>query len=403
MPSLMTAGARRVALVGIVALVAYVAGVATGMLGSQSQSQPQSQPQSVVAASRGVLDEAADKILADAQHPVARKQLDQAAIEGMLKALGDRWSTYYAPADYASFQDGLEGRYSGIGVWLRLAQDGSIFLGSVQTDSPAFTVGLLAGDRVVSVDGVPATGLSLAEVASALRGPPHSKVQVEVSRDGSSLVVEVDRGDLAANDVVVSRLKGGVEVVRVAAFSRGVGAAVRKALAASPATDQQAPAGVVLDLRGNPGGLLLEAVEVASAFLNGGAVVSYEKRGEPSRELDAVGSGDATVPLVVLVDEGTASAAEVVAAALQDRNRAVIVGSHTFGKGSVQEPRTLSDGSAIELTVGRYLTPSGRALDGVGVEPDISVTSGASSVTAELRALEVLRGLVAATSSAQRG
>jgi carboxyl-terminal processing protease len=107
--------------------------------------------------------------------------------------------------------------------------------------------------------------------------------------------------------------------------------------------------------------------------------------------------------LVVLVDEGTASAAEVVAAALQDRNRAVIVGSHTFGKGSVQEPRTLSDGSAIELTVGRYLTPSGRALDGVGVEPDISVTSGASSVTAELRALEVLRGLVAATSSAQRG
>jgi carboxyl-terminal processing protease len=138
-------------------------------------------------------------------------------------------------------------------------------------------------------------------------------------------------------------------------------------------------------------------------FLSGGAVVSYEERGEPMRHLDAVGEGDASVPLVVLVDEGTASAAEVVAGAMQDRNRAVLVGSRTYGKGSVQESRTLSDGSAIELTVGRYLTPSGRSVDGVGIEPDVLVSSQLGAATAEQRALEVLRGLVAASDAAQRG
>jgi carboxyl-terminal processing protease len=217
------------------------------------------------------------------------------------------------------------------------------------------------------------------------------------------MALSVVRDDLASDDVEVARLKGDVEVVRVTAFTRGVGAAVRKAIASSAAGDEPASAGVVLDLRGNPGGLLTEAVEVASAFLAGGAVVSYEKRGEPIHHLDAVGTGDTTVPLVVLVDGGTASAAEVVAAALQDRNRAVIVGSRTYGKGSVQEPRSLSDGSAIELTVGRYLTPAGRSLDGVGIEPDVEVAARAGAATAEQRALEVLRGLVAASGGVARG
>ena len=131
---------------------------------------------------------------------------------------------------------------------------------------------------------------------------------------------------------MVSQIKGGVVVVRVQAFTRGVGAAVRKAVTAAT-LEGSAPAGIVVDLRGNPGGLLTEAVEVASAFLDGGAVVSYEKRGEPVRHLDAIGDGDTAVPLVVLVDSGTASAAEVVAGALQDRNRAVIVGSPHLRQG----------------------------------------------------------------------
>jgi carboxyl-terminal processing protease len=165
----------------------------------------------------------------------------------------------------------------------------------------------------------------------------------------------------------------------------------------------QPAGGVVLDLRDNPGGLLDEAVAVASVFLDGGPVVSYERRGKRPQTLEAFAGGDVSTPLVVLVNPSTASAAEVVAAALQDRNRAVVVGTRTYGKGSVQEPSTLSDGSALELTVGRYLTPAGRSLDGVGVEPDVLVPPGERPEVAESRAIDVLSGLVAALDGTGRG
>lgn len=387
--------AGRIALVAGLVLAAYAGGVVTGVVGSRLPA-----PEATAADTGSVLDEAAARIMADAAQPVSRTQLDQAAVEGMLKALGDRWSAYYKQSDYTSFQAGLDGRYSGIGVWLRSTQDGQVYVGSVQPGSPAAAARIVAGDRVVSVAGKDVGTSSLGAVAAALRGDAGTSVQLALTRDGEPVSVTVKRGSLASDDVVVTRLKGGVEVVRIAAFTRGVGAAVRKAIATS---DPKSLSGVVLDLRGNPGGLLTEGVEVASAFLDGGAVVSYEKHGEPVHHLDALAGGDTTVRLVVLVDEGTASAAEVVAGALQDRNRAVIVGTRTYGKGSVQEPSQLSDGSAIELTVGRYLTPSGRSLDGVGIEPDVLVSSSAGSASAEQRALEVLRGLVAASDIAQRG
>ncbi len=382
---------RIAAVVGVLAAT-YGAGVLTGAVGTQATAPP---------AESGVLDEAAARIMADAATPVSRDQLDRAAVEGMLKALGDRWSAYYRPSEFDSFQAGLDGRYSGIGVWMRRADDGQVYVGSVQPGTPAEQSGLVPGDRLVSVGGNPVAD-NLQAVAAALRGEAGTAVRLVVERDGLPQDLTVTRGELASDDVVVSQLKGGVVVVRVQAFTRGVGAAVRKAVSAAT-LDGSAPAGIVLDLRGNPGGLLTESVEVASAFLDGGAVVSYEKRGEPVRHLDAIGDGDTSVPLVVIVDSGTASAAEVVAAALQDRNRAVIVGSRTYGKGSVQEPHELSDGSAIELTVGRYLTPSGRSLDGVGIEPDVVVSSRLGAATAEQRALEVLRGLVAASDLSGRG
>src|SRR5262249_9062765 len=134
--------------------------------------------------------------------------------------------------------------------------------------------------------------------------------------------------------------------------------------------------GLVLDLRNDPGGLLSEAVETASAFLASGPIVSFVRRGSAPRVMDALGGGNTSMPLVVLVAGGTASAAEIVAGALQDRGRAVVVGSQTFGKGSVQAPNQLSDGSALELTIGHYLTPSGRSLDGVGITPDVLIPTG---------------------------
>jgi carboxyl-terminal processing protease len=198
---------------------------------------------------------------------------------------------------------------------------------------------------------------------------------------------------VTVDDVVVNRLQHSVLEVRVSDFTRGVGAEVRAALAADPAAHA---GGVVLDLRDDPGGLVNEAVSVAGAFLDGGPVVSYQQRSAGLTTLDATPHGDVATPLVVLVDGNTASAAEIVTGALQDRGRAVVIGSRTYGKGSVQEPTTLSDGSAIEFTVGRYLTPSGRALDGVGIEPDLAIDPSAAPAVAERRALEVLAGLLAA-------
>jgi carboxyl-terminal processing protease len=243
------------------------------------------------------------------------------------------------------------------------------------------------------VDGRATTTASVGDVVGWLRGDDGTRVSLTVQRGGATQSLTLTRRSLTTSDVSVDDLPGSILAIRLHAFTRGVGRQVRDALANDPAAHS---GGVILDLRGNPGGLLDEAVEVASAFLDGGPVVSYERRGAPDRVLQALPGGDTATPLAVLVDGSSASAAEVVAAALQDRSRAVIVGQRTYGKGSVQEPFRLQDGSALELTVGRYLTPSGRSIDGHGVEPDVLVPDGSAPGVAQSRAVEVLRGLMAA-------
>jgi carboxyl-terminal processing protease len=256
------------------------------------------------------------------------------------------------------------------------------------------------GDVLLSVNHADVTSADVPTVAGLLRGSERSTVRVALRRGSATRSVELTRATFTTDDVTVERLSGNIARVAIAAFTRGVGRDVAEALEVE---DGQATGGVVLDLRDNPGGLLDEAVAVASVFLDGGPVASYERRGRPPQTLDAFLGGDVSTPLVVLVNPSTASAAEVVAAALQDRNRAVVVGTRTYGKGSVQEPSTLSDGSALELTVGRYLTPSGRSLDGLGVEPDVLVPPGEAPEVAESRAIDVLTGLVAALDGTGRG
>jgi carboxyl-terminal processing protease len=386
---------RALRVAGVVALmaVAYVGGVVTGVVGSADAP-------SKGRARLGVVDEAADRIGADAAKPVQRKELERAAVEGMLRALGDRWSTYYGASEYASFQDALQGHYSGVGLWLRAGSGGGVEVSSVQAGSPAAHAWLLSGDAIVSVAGQPVAAAGMARVAALLRGQEGSTVTIAVRRSGGQASLTLTRAMFTTDDVVVEHLHGNIALVQVHAFTRGVGREVRDAIEAG---GDRHTGGVVLDLRDDPGGLLDEAVEVASVFLDGGPVVSYERRGKPMRTLDAIAGGDVTTPLVVLVNSATASAAEVVAGALQDRNRAVIVGSRTFGKGSVQEPSRLSDGSALELTVGRYLTPAGRTLEGSGIEPDVTVPATAPAEVAERRAIDVLTGLVAALGGTGRG
>ena len=391
---------RASALVGLVA-VAYVGGVVTGVVGADDPPPK---------ARSGVIDEAADRIVAKAARPVDRDALERAAVEGMLRALGDRWSTYYGKSEFTSFQSALEGHYSGVGLWLRNTPAGAagsggvvvgtIEVGSVQPGSPAEVAGVLAGDVLLRVGRTDVTTADVPTVAGLLRGEPETTVLVAVRRGSATRTVRLTRATFSTDDVQIERLAGGISRISVTAFTRGVGRDVARAMATA---GQPRTGGIVLDLRDNPGGLLDEAVAVASVFLDGGPVVSYERRGAQPRTLDAFEGGDTTTPLVVLVNPSTASAAEVVAGALQDRNRAVVVGTRTYGKGSVQEPSTLSDGSALELTVGRYLTPSGRSLDGVGIEPDVVVPPGEAPEMAERRAIDVLTGLVAALGGTGRG
>jgi carboxyl-terminal processing protease len=368
--------------------VAYVGGVVTGVVGRDNP-----------APRTGVIDEAADRIASTAARPVDRKALERAAVEGMLKALGDRWSTYYGPSQYTSFQDALDGHYSGVGLWLADAPAGAVRIGSVLAGSPAARAGLRSGDVIESVASQPVRDAGVTRVSELLRGRANTSVRVVVRRGSQTQDLRLTRATVASDDVVVEHLHGDIERIQVRAFTTGVGREVRDALAAGDAGS----GGVVLDLRDDPGGLLTEAVEVASVFLDGGPVVSYERRGKAPETLNAADGGDLTTPVVVLVNGTTASAAEVVTAALQDRNRAVVVGSRTYGKGSVQEPSRLSDGSALELTVGRYLTPAGRSLDGVGIEPDVLVSPQLAPEVAERRAIEVLTGLVAALGGTGKG
>jgi carboxyl-terminal processing protease len=385
---------RRTQLIATAAavLAAFGAGTATGAL---SRSHPASG-----GGGGSVIDEAERTIAAHAAKPVSRSALQSAAVQGMLKALDDHWSAYYSQNDFSHFQQVLSGTYTGVGVWVRRTASGSLRVTNVQSPSPAATAGVRTGDVVLDVADHAVRGHSVAAVVSRLRGDPGSDVSVRLRRGSRPFTVSLRRAAVSDDDVSASMLAPGVEQLRVTAFTRGVGSWVR---AKTAAAQRRHLRGLVLDLRDDPGGLLDEAVDVASAFVAKGPVVSFVERGHAPKVLDAEGGANTTMPLVVLVDGGTASAAEIVTGALQDRGRAVVVGSQTFGKGSVQEPSVLSDGSALELTVGHYLTPSGRSLDGVGIAPDVTVPAGSPASVVDQRALEVLTGLTADTGSAGPG
>ena len=326
----------------------------------------------------GVLDDAAAQITDSALKPVDRTSLEAAAIKAMLSVAGDPWGSWAETSGTS---------YTGVGLLVR--RDGQrLLVSQVAPHGPASVSGIRAGDVLDAVDDVPTLGRSATDVSAQLRGVPGTAVHLLVSRGATTRQLTLTRASVPVAGVTSALLEGHVGRVTIPAFAHGTGRQVREAL---EDLRHRGATSIVLDLRGNPGGLLAEAVDTTSAFLRGGLVVSYTRRDAAPRLLDAADHGDLTTPLVVLVDGGTASAAEVVAGALQDRGRAVLVGARTFGKGSVQEPHALSDGSALALTVATYQLPSGRSVEGVGLEPDIEVQPEA----AEARALEVLAGLLA--------
>ena len=347
--------------------------------------------------STSILDEALNKILDNTATETDKDSLQRAAIEGMLRSLGDKWSQYLPESKSTSFENAVEGQYSGIGVWLRSDESGLVGIAGVVPTSPAEFANLQEGDLIQSVDGETTQDKSLDTVAKLLSGKPNTTAILSVNRSEETLTFSVKRTELRSNPVQLKKLKNEIVLISISEFTRGTARSMRSALAASGAERS----GVILDLRGNPGGLLVEATDVAGAFLNGGTIVEFFMPGKSPEVFNAIGDGDSKTPLVVLIDRGTASAAEIVAAALQDRNRAVIVGERTFGKAAVQDLTELSNGAAIELTIGYYLTPNGKRLEGKGLDPDILVSPNESKSVAETRALQVLLGLVA--SSGVRG
>ncbi|WLQ34109.1 S41 family peptidase [Streptomyces castrisilvae] len=378
-------GLRRGAALTLVFASVLAAGAATGALPHGEKPEPPVHARSVAAtADRDAVAEAAAEAVADG------KSGTEAAEEAVSRS-GDRWGAVYDEREYQEFEQALDGTYTGVGLAARRSADGQVSVSRVQPGSPADRAGIRAGDLLRTIDGRRVDRLPVSDVVALLRGDATSAevgstVSLGVRRGTVSRTETLRRARLAVEAVTVRRIGGsgsaGAVLIEVGSFTKGSGTAVRDAVRQAPAG-----AGVLLDLRGNPGGLVTEAVTAASAFLDGGLVATYDVHGE-QHALYAGAGGDTERPVVVLVDGGTMSAAELVTGALQDRGRAVTVGSRTFGKGSVQMPSELAGGSVAELTVGHYRTPAGRGVDGKGITPDLAVSSRAQE-----RAETVLSGL----------
>ncbi len=300
-------------------------------------------------------------------------RLERGSVDALIASLGDPFTAYLDPEELARLRDRTNGQYRGVG--LQVAQrDEQIVVTRAFPEGPAEKAGIRGGDRIVSVDGVGVAGKSLEQVVALIRGPEGSKVKLGVARSGAGrLEFELERATIKL-PVVESRVvaAGGERIgyVRLSQFTRGSSAAVRDAV---KKLRQQDLAGLVLDLRGDPGGLVSEAVGVASAFLPTDTIIAVtEGRKAPRTELRAHGDPLLTsLPMVVLVDGGSASASEIVAGALRDHDRATLVGVKTFGKALVQSTVPLRDGGALKLTTAQYVTPEGRNINKKGLRPSV--------------------------------
>ena len=324
-----------------------------------------------------VYEQAVDTLERDYYREVDRKKLLDQSLERAVGSLDDRFSHYFAPRDYDDFQEATEGRFEGVGMTVEEVDRGLRVL-TVYEGSPADRGGLEPGDVITHVDGKSIAGSSSEQSTTKIKGPAGTSVELTVRSDGRPRHLTLKRAEVEIPVVRAEmRREDGRKIahVRLAGFTSGahgeVSEAVRRLL-------KQGAEGVVLDLRDNGGGLLNEAVMVSSVFIPDGKIVSTKGRSRPTQVYEATGNAiDTDIPVAVLVNDRSASASEIVTGALQDRDRATVVGTRTFGKGVFQEIEPLSNGGALDITVGEYFLPSGRNLGGggvsrgAGVKPDV--------------------------------
>ncbi|CAA9514419.1 MAG: Carboxyl-terminal protease [uncultured Solirubrobacteraceae bacterium] len=325
-----------------------------------------------------VVAEAIDEVRDSYYRVVPEDALADAAVKGVVKSLDDRFSNYFTPQEYAEFQMSQNSEFSGIGTTVQPDPLG-LRVAQVFDESPAERAGVKVDDLIVSADGRSLKGLAQEAATARVKGPKGTEVKLGLKRGGRELKVTVTRATVSVPQVAskVTGFKGTkYGVVSLAQFGGGAHAEVYQAIRK---VIKGGAKGIVFDLRANGGGLVSEAQLVASGFLEDGPIVKTEGRKVPARTLKATGDPVAAdVPLVVLVDKNTASASEIVAGALQDRGRAKVVGTKTFGKGVFQEVIQLSNGGALDITAGQYFTPSGRNLGGkgvktgAGIKPDVA-------------------------------
>ena len=338
-----------------------------------------------------------ERVRADYVEEVSDEQLIEAAINGMLSAL-DPHSSYMNAKNFRDMQVQVRGEFGGLGIEVTM-ENGLVKVVSPIDDTPAARAGLKPGDFITHIDGEPVVGLSLNEAVERMRGPVNSDIKLTIRREGRDpFEVSVNRAVIKIDPVKSSLVGGDVAYIRVSTFSERADEGIAKAMDKLKEQSGNKLRGIVLDLRNNPGGLLDQAVSVSDDFLDKGEIVSTRgRRGEDQQRFNAH-SGDITgnLPMVVLINGGSASASEIVAGALQDHHRAIVMGTRSFGKGSVQTIIPLPGHGAMRLTTARYFTPSGRSIQAEGIVPDIEVPAARLQIIDERFQHEAdLRGALA--------
>ncbi len=321
-----------------------------------------------------VLMDVFERVRTDYVDKADDKKLIEGAINGMLASL-DPHSSYLDVREYQNMRQNTDGEYGGLGLTVT-TEDGAVKVVAPTDDTPAARAGIKSGDYITHLDGELIYGSTLQEAVDRMRGTPGSTIKITVVREGATKPMDYTlKREVIQIKPVKFETRGSVGVIRITTFNKQTGDATRNAVASIEKQLGANIAGYVIDLRSNPGGLLDQAIEVSDVFLDKGEIVSQRGRSKDDIQRYKANPGDLTggKPVVVLIDEGSASAAEIVAGALQDQRRAIVLGQRSFGKGSVQTLIPLSQDTALRLTTARYFTPSGRSVQENGIEPDVQV------------------------------
>ncbi|MFA6052337.1 MAG: S41 family peptidase [Methylobacter sp.] len=350
-------------------------GICGSVLAEREKVEPAADTEALPFEDLRTFTEIFGRIKRDYVEPVSDKKLLEDAVRGMLSGL-DPHSAYLVAEEYQELKEGTTGQFGGLGIEVSM-ENGFVKVVSPIDDTPAQKAGIKAGDLIVRLDDQPVKGMSLADAVKKMRGEPGSSILLTVVREGAEapLKITIVRDIIKVKSVKNRMLEKGYGYVRISSFQSGTGESLKEALAALKKENGGDLKGLVLDLRNNPGGVLNAAVEVSDAFIKSGLIVYTEGRIENSEMRFNAAPDDLIngAPIVVLINAGSASASEIVAGALQDQKRAVIMGEKSFGKGSVQTILPTSNGAAVKLTTARYYTPSGRSIQAEGIEPDVAL------------------------------